>query len=388
MVNSSQKQSIHVLVIPGTFPTAFNPTVGGFTFDQVIALSKVSELSVGVLYPALRPWTSFGSKSVGQIPDLPGVSVITETCWTFPKWWAAKNWIYQRSGKKLLEQYLERFGPPDIVHAHFSILAGLFAANVANSLRIPFVLTEHLSSIMSGQLTHWQLNAIRKAVGRANRVISVSTGLRERLRELTGVDSEVIPNLTDLTRFYPEHRSAEKTSFLSVGSLTPRKRMDWLIRGFHAAFEKDFDCELNIVGSGEDQQALQALIDSLGESTRIHLLGHRGRDEVAKLMRESDVFALASSHETFGVVLIEALASDIPVVAANVEGPRDIVRPCDGILFEPDNLESLVAALRSSIEKFSPRTGVYRSGVERRFGFSYISNRIVQVYKSLLSPLR
>jgi L-malate glycosyltransferase len=129
----------------------------------------------------------------------------------------------------------------------------------------------------------------------------------------------------------------------SAGSLIRRKGQDVLIRAF-AAMVPGRDIHLLIAGDGPDRAAYEALAVELGVRARVHFLGHS--DAVQAVYRASDIIALASRAEAFGLVLAEAGYFALPAVATTVGGIPEVVEDgVTGLLVPPDDPGTLAAAL-------------------------------------------
>ena len=120
--------------------------------------------------------------------------------------------------------------------------------------------------------------------------------------------------------------------------------MELLIKAFSKAF-KEKKAILRIGGDGPIRDELQKLIKDNGMEDKIILLGSLSREEVAEEMKRCDAFVLASEHETFGVVYIEALACGRPIIGTYNGGAEDIIKDYNGIIVEKKNIDALSNAL-------------------------------------------
>lgn len=133
---------------------------------------------------------------------------------------------------------------------------------------------------------------------------------------------------------------------LAVGSLTQQKGHDVLVRAFAAAQQKGMleDWRLRIVGEGPLRQNLERLVERLGVGDHVELPGTK-RD-IAAEYGSAAIFALPSRWEGFGLVVIEAMANGLPVIATRVQGPSAIITTeVDGLLVTPDDVSQLRDAL-------------------------------------------
>lgn len=137
---------------------------------------------------------------------------------------------------------------------------------------------------------------------------------------------------------------------LGMGRLAPQKGFDLLIRAFAAIANRHPSVRLRIIGEGPARTALEGLCRELGVEDRVSLPGATSTPESA--LRAGSVFVLSSRYEGFGLVLAEAMAVGLPVIATDcASGPGEILRDgVDGILVPPDNVPALTRALSRLLE--------------------------------------
>jgi glycosyltransferase involved in cell wall biosynthesis len=118
----------------------------------------------------------------------------------------------------------------------------------------------------------------------------------------------------------------------------------------------------------------------------VTFLGTLDRGSVVKEMQSADAFVLSSRHETFGVVLIEALACGLPVIATTCGGPECIVEPDDGLLVPPNDASALAGAMERMMVQRSLYSAVkLRERCLTRFGGKAVTTQIADVYAKVLS---
>ena len=118
---------------------------------------------------------------------------------------------------------------------------------------------------------------------------------------------------------------------------------------------------------------------------QVHFLGHLSRELVRQEMLNADCFVLSSLVETFGVVLIEALACGLPVVATRCGGPQDMVHPGNGLLVEPDDASSLSLALEQIVARADEyRPEQLREDCLRRFGPAAFVARATALFENAI----
>jgi glycosyltransferase involved in cell wall biosynthesis len=203
-------------------------------------------------------------------------------------------------------------GPFDLVHAHVSHPAGFVAAELARILGVPLVVSEHMSP--------FPFDDMRGADGRpfpdvlspletAARVTAVSRAHAASIAQWVARPIDVLPNFIDETRFAPAERvPGEPLRFISVGHLVPQKGFDVLLRALALCHARGDLFQLSIVGKGYEEERLRAIAHELGLDDSVTWLGAPERASMPDVYRTAEGFVLASRHESFGVVVIEALA--------------------------------------------------------------------------------
>ena len=198
---------------------------------------------------------------------------------------------------------------------------------------------------------------------------AISEHAAQALRDVTGaVSVTVLPNGVDLATWRTDRVAARRLLGLgsddrivgSVGRLEEAKGHDVLIRALSLM---PADIRLVIIGEGSRRAALCVLAAELGVAGRVLFAGHR--DDVANLMPAFDVFCLPSRNEGMPLVVLEAQACGVPVVATDVGAVRDAACPRTARLVPPQNAEALAEAVTASLA--APASHSPRQFVEESF---------------------
>ncbi len=228
----------------------------------------------------------------------------------------------------------------------------------------------------------------------ATEVICVSDEVVRFMREL-GVSKP-------MTRIYPGIE-CDKIPFgmassgqsgvkhiLMVGHVARRKGLETGIHVVANLLQRGMDVRLRIAGRMEDSQylaELEGLAHRLSVHKRVEFLGARGA--IFELMRQSDLFLHAAHSEAFGMVLIEAMATGLPVVAPNQQGPKEIVIDGEtGLLARHGDVDSYTQAAGQLLEYDNLRRSVSlkaREMVERRFDSSRMAHEFSEVYRRIMA---
>jgi len=250
----------------------------------------------------------------------------------------------------------------DVFHAQHPFLLGASARRLARAAGRPLVFTHHTLYDryahyvpLPRPLVRW--GAVRWSTRFANGadlVVVPSVALRERLRA-QGVHRpiEVVPTGTEPARFHPGDRAAARAALglpaearllLYVGRLDREKNLEFLLEAFAVVAARLPGVELLLVGRGTRGAALRELAARRGVGARVHFPGGVPRDAVVRYYQAADLFVFASTTETQGLAVLEAMSVGVPVVAVRASGVEEAV--VDGVtgLLVPEDPETFAAA--------------------------------------------
>ena len=345
------KEPKHILIIPSWYPQFSGDIGGSFFREQAIAIRKAG-YQVGVIYPQIRSLKNIKSilkKPYGlTVEDDEGVNTI--------RWYAVnfipKNKKYNKShwikiALKLFETYVEQFGKPDIIHVHSMLYAGFAAQLLSEKYGIPYVVTEHSTAFARNLIPLDEISSLKQVASDAKACIAVSNEFSSLLNKLFETQKwTYISNIVndEFISFEKTLDTEEYFTFITVCFLEKKKRVDLLISSFAKAFKDNKKVRLKIGGDGILMSELKILAKELGVESQVIFLGKLSRQQVKEEMALSNAFVLSSEYETFGVVLVEALALGKPVIATKCGGPESIVTPEVGYLISKNSEREMTDA--------------------------------------------
>ena len=293
-----------------------------------------------------------------------------------------------------LVQELKDF-KPDIVHNHSMGTMGIQTLASVHLLGIPVLATCHV--FLAGFLKYAPINlenvpltkevAWRYTTAFFNRFPCVTTPSKAMLKELVqhGLNSPafVVSNGVDTSLFTQgKRKDGSPASLLHVGRLGYEKRVDVVLRAFALVLTQFPETRLDIVGDGPERENLEALARELGIAGSVRFLGKLPHRRLPAIYRQADVFVTASTIETQGLVVLEAMASGLPVVGVDAMAlPELIHQMINGLLVPPGDESAFadaVARLLSSTD-LQRKMGL----TSRRLALEHSLPVVAQAYEDL-----
>ena len=385
-----------VLVLSRNYPNDVTPILGLWVEGLVRHVSKICEIKVVAPTPYCPPLPGFTGftkfRSVERKQNVDGVEVLHPRFLTGPGYstYNLESNLYFWSICRQVDRLREDFHF-DVIHAYFGYPDGVVAAKLAARYKVPFIITEQASWIP------WMDNYPRvrqQAVWAASRCafhVSVSNFTKKTIAHFTGNNDKlrVVPNGVDGNVFTPLKNGGQinPNQILYVGLTRHVKGIDVLLKAMQEVIKQKPEIKLVLVGGGfyRDYQAKEAelrqLAQNLGVEKNIEFAGMKPPPEVANYMRESALLILPSRTETFGAVLVEALACGTPVLATRCGGPEDIVNETVGRLVpkeDPESLADAIVDLTNHRDKFN--SAELRNYALNNFSWGQIAHQMVELY--------
>jgi glycosyltransferase involved in cell wall biosynthesis len=304
---------------------------------------------------------------------------------------------WARSTLRRYRKYEKQFGKPHLILAHSVTWAGYAASLIKREKGIPYIVAEHRSFFVWStpearqMVKPFYLPFFEKAFRDCNRLVPVSESLLTGLRTLMPwIDEkvEVIPNMIREEMFLPPPEPRKTTPFLFfwAGRLEHVKGIDLLLQAMSdlvAAGTGDFTVRL--AGKGSLRNQLEQQAGSLGLGERVQFLGRISREEIQMELQRASCFILPTRYEAFGAVLIEAMATGLPVIATRSGGPQHVVPGEAGFLIEPENVSQLSAAMARMMEEY-PRFDQdrIRAVTLERFGEKRVMERYHRLFLDVI----
>ena len=376
-----------ILIVSDGYPENDSSLSGIFAFDQAKALRDFGH---EVIVASIDLRSLRRRRKLGMFWDKKqGIDIVN---YSIPLG-RVPSFLHLALGKiaivKMYYEVIRRYSAPDIVHAHFT-LYGNIASVLKDKFSLPFVLTEHNSSINEPTISRNLLKLGKSTYSKADSLICVSSVLATKIEQNWRIKPLVIHNIVDTTifKFTLTEKVKDEFVFLSVGRLINVKGFDLLIKAFKEAnFDKNVF--LKIVGQGGLYKKLSKEIENSGLSHQIQLIGQLSRNNISNIMKECDAFVLASRAETFGVVYIEAMSAGLSVIATTCGGPEDFVDDSNGILVPVNDVVALTDAL---IKMYKTANNYDRNNIasstQQKFSPNAIASQLTDIYIDVINKTK
>lgn len=273
---------------------------------------------------------------------------------------------------------------PDVVHVHEPLTpsTSMFATLAS---RAPVVATFHAYLRRSRLLTA-AAPALGFVLRRVRARIAVSEAAASFVSGPFPGAVEVVPNGVDTAMFAgaaPSRELPEGRRMLWVGRLDPQKAFPVALRAFGMLAGEFPDLSLVVAGDGPERGAVATLGPQVAR--RVLMLGSVRHDDLPPYHASADLLmAPASGQESFGIVLVEAMAAGLPVVCTDIPGYREVVRhEIEGLIVPPDDAVALADAVRRVLRDPGLAAALGASGVIRaaEFDWERVVPRLESVYR-------
>ncbi len=292
----------------------------------------------------------------------------------------------------------------DIIHSHSPFFLGSMGARAARRYKLPLIFTFHT---LYDQYVHYfpfahqtskhiMKRLSRNFCNRCNRVIVPSQLVVNYLQRI-GVKTPIvkIPTGVDLDEFNDLNPKwleenygikPEEKALLFVGRLGQEKNVTFLIKAFHTVLLNHPECRLVLVGKGPQESYLRKFCRELGIENKVIFTGVLPRHKIIHCYASADLFVFPSVTETQGLVIGEAKATGLPVVAIRAFGPAEMVAHGeDGLLTDP-TLPSFTSAILELLEdrELYKKMSYQAYNNASLISSSYCADKMLEVYQELL----
>ncbi len=242
--------------------------------------------------------------------------------------------------------------------------------------KIPYIVT-----VQRLESKNWLKKLVYK---NAEFCIAASSAIKNYFQESGCKNIKIIPNGIDLERFENlKHPLHDKFTIITVARLEKVKGIEYLIKAVSNYQLSMSNYQLLIIGDGSERKNLESLVEKLDRKDKVKFLGEIPNEKIPEYLTAADCFVLPSVKEGFGIVILEAMACQIPVVGTNVGGISDIIEDGKtGILVEPKNPQSISEAIfRLYSQKDFAENLVQNAKINlEKYNWQNITERVYEIY--------
>lgn len=369
---------MNILILTKSFPSPENSWGGIFVKEQADALAGQHTVTVVRFSADKEKFSPFFNYFVTEErSDRYRLFSITVSR-SFPVY----NQFNYIVSLRLAMNRIIRETDPDLIHCHYSYPAGVVAMLIRMKKGVPYVITEHsrIRTTFRSVFHKWlSIKALRNSA--AN--ITVSVALRKELTAEGISNVEVVPNVIRTDRFIVNSDLSGRLRIGFLGSLnTHNKGLDLLLK---ACAGLPVDYSLKIGGGGTNMDYYREMAEELGISGKCSFAGEVPVSEIPGFYSGLNLFVLPSRYETFGIVLVEAMASGLPVISTRCGGPGEIVNEKTGLLVDKDNsvqLREAIMKIYSDMLSYDPKE--IHNYAENNWGTNSFLNKINPIYLKCL----
>lgn len=259
----------------------------------------------------------------------------------------------------------------DVIHTHHPFLLGHSAARAATDLNLPLVFTFHTRYQeyshyipMEQRAVKWQIGqVISDYMRHCQHIVVPSESMRHLLAEEYGVTEHItiVPTGINTQPYLDADRQTVRQKqgwgddkvLISIGRLAQEKNWTTLLTAAIQVMQKHSNVRLVLIGDGDERQSLEEQAQNAGLANRIEFTGRLPFSDVPGYLKAADLFCFASVTETQGLVIMEAMAAGLPIVAVKATGTSDEVTSGQEGLLTPDDSQALAQAIEQVINDVS-----------------------------------
>ncbi|MFW5628599.1 MAG: glycosyltransferase [Candidatus Cloacimonadaceae bacterium] len=253
---------------------------------------------------------------------------------------------FERLAIEPILRYLNKRKKIDVLHVNFCFPDGVAVASLARKMGIPYVITEHQAVLETLLSIKYMNKLMLPAYHGADKIIAVSDHTRNIILS-HGVSKNnvvVVPNGIDTDLFTPHASGGEIKKLIYIGYLVEHKGVHVLLEALSKV--GDSSLKLSIVGDGVYREELERLTVKYELQEQVDFLGSKTASEVAQLLKEHDALVHPSFIESFGITVIESMASGLPALATRNGGSEYIITDETGIIVPPKDSDAFAEGIK------------------------------------------
>jgi len=384
-----------VLFLTHSFPRKVGDAAGSFVLRLAVAL-RAEDVHVRVVAPA--------APGFPESEEIEGIHVerfryaprrFEQLAYTgnmasdVASSWSAKLALVGFLGSDFLHAVRARRSfEPDVIHAHWWFPNGVVGTWLGGLAHVPVVTTLHGTDVRLARTVGVAKPLFSHVLKHSAAVTTVSRWLQEETESLAPGNDPIVAPMPVATGMFSPNGARDKTRLLFVGRLTGQKGIEQLLQ---ALGTMKLRAELDVVGDGPNRGALERLAGELGVSDRVRWHGQLSQPELPAMYRRAAAVVVPSIDEGLGLVAVEALLCEAPVVAFDSGGLRDVIQhEKTGLLVAPGDRAALAGALDDLLARDGRGADLGKAGriyALSTFAPESAARRYADIYRKVLGGI-
>ena len=277
--------------------------------------------------------------------------------------------------------------PVDLIHVHILTRLGVIAWIQKLLHKTPYIITEHWSRYLPGNdFGGFIRKSATKIVVRDAKLVTTVTDNLAKAMQNHGLKNDnyvVLPNVVNLDMFHiSEKKNNTPCKIIHVSCFEDKsKNISGLLESLKIIEGKGIDFQCTLIGEGMDFDLMKTKAEELQLINKVSFTGLLEGQKLADELSSGNFLVMSSNYENMPVVILEALASGLPVVSTNVGGIKEMIDETKGILVEPRNKEALAEAIIKMIETHNDYDpDCLRKSVIEKYGYESVGRFLDKIY--------
>lgn len=370
----------HIIFLARWYPHRYDPMFGLFVQRHAEAAALYNDISVIYVHPCTDvPWrVSTDDEIINNVRTI--------------------RVYYKKSKSKIVSLFrffranklaMKQLPKPDIIHVHVLTRLGLIAWWHKIVHGTPYIITEHWSRYLSGNdYNGFFRKRLTKMVVDSAAAVTTVTDILAKAMQSHGLHNKkyiIVPNVVDINMFKPQPHHNKIPKIVHVSCFENKsKNITCLIDALQILEDKNIAFQCVFIGDGIDFKMTKDYSKKLKHQENIRFTGVLEGQSLIDELASGDFLVLSSNYETQGVVILEAFACGLPVVATNVGGIPEIVNERNGILVSPHDPEQLAEAIHTMMLSYrNYDANTLRDGIIKKFSNESVGKLLNSIYKEL-----
>ncbi len=341
-----------VVFLARWYPHKYDPMFGLFVQRHAEAAALHNDITVVYVHP------DENAQSLYDIERATENGVDTIRIYYKKEGRVSSAWRYFQACRK----GLKLAGKADLIHVHVLTRMGFIAHWKKNYDGTPYIITEHWSRYLPGNDFSGLLRKMwtKRIVRRAAMVTTASQVLADAMQHhgLKNHHYELLPNVVDTQLFKPIPHHNEVPKIVHISCFEDQsKNISGLLEALKILKDKGIAYQAVLIGAGMDWEAIKQKAVALELNGQVRFTGLLQGQDLVEELATGDFFVLPSHYETGGIVLLEAMACGLPVVATRVGALPEIVNERNGLLVPPGNCQALADAMERCCHSYNNYDG-------------------------------